>query len=591
MGRGNCMNQIVKGYMSKFIDDEYGIYKDLPESQQFEHFMNNIIIKRDFLDDFDLDCIHIGGGQDNGIDGIAVIVNNELVSDIESAKEICKSNKKISVNFIFIQSKTSDNLDNGDILKFFDGAFKLFEKDSCNATNKEIEEFLKIKNILMENSFAFSVNPKIYIKYAYNGVKGISKEATNNIKNYESRFNQLGLFSEVKIEVLDSKDIQNIYQEIRLNIEKTINLEKLLSMPKIDGIQESHIGIISFTELMKLILDDNGRIIKNLFYDNVRDFQGNTTVNEEIIKTMRNEAESQYFGLYHNGITIVAKNLRLTGESATLKNFQIVNGCQTSHIIAENRKYITDDNRINKMFIPIKLIATEDDNIINSVIKATNKQNEVKQEAFESLQEFHKGLEEFYNAKNADITPKIYYERRSKQYVYNDKIKKYYIITLAKQVRTYLSMFCDIPHSTHRYYGELLDASREKYKIFKIIDNQEHFELYHIAGLTFIKFNSYMDNYKVDFKYRWFRYHILMIFRFITVGSLSIKSKQKDYKYKCNQLYSILNNDKKLPSYFNKCCKIIDKAKIGENDYNLNRMSYFTNKIIDICKKASVISN
>lgn len=579
------MNQIVKSYMSKFIDDEYGIYKDLPESQQFEHFMNNIIIKRDFLDDFDLDCIHIGGGQDNGIDGIAVIVNNELASDIESAKEICENNKKLSVNFVFIQSKTSDNLDNGDILKFFDGVFKLFEKDSHNTTNKEIAKFLKIKNILMENSFAFSDNPKTYLKYVYNGVKENLIETNNNIKNYENRFNQLGLFSEVKIEVLDSRDIQNICNEIMLNIKKTITLDKIITIPQIEEVQESYIGLIPLTELMKLILDDNDRIIKSLFYDNVRDFQGCTTVNREIIKTMHNKAESQYFGLYHNGITIVAKTLKRIGDSITLENFQIVNGCQTSHIIAENKKIIEYDKRINKMFMPIKLIATKNNNIINSVVKTTNRHNEVKKEAFESLEEFHKGLEEFYNAKNADITPKIYYERRSKQYIYDDKIKKYHIITLAEQIKTYLSMFCGVPHSTHRYYGELLGASREKYRLFQKVNNQEHFELYHIAGYAFVKFNALMTSHKIGYEYKQFRYHILLILKLIVVGNLSINSNKKDYENKCKKLYSILSDDNQLHSYINKCCEIIDNVKGQANSYNLNRMSDFTNKIIGICKK------
>lgn len=580
------MNQIVRSYMSKFVDDECGIYKDLPESQQFEHFMNHIIIKRDFLDDFDLDCIHTGGGQDNGIDGIAVIVNNELVSDIESAKGICKNNKKHLVDFIFIQSKTSDNLDNGDILKFFDGVLKLFEKDSHNTTNKEIAEFLKIKDILMRNSFAFSDNPKIYLKYAYNGVKGNSTEIDNNINNYRNRFNQLGLFSEIVIEILDSKDIQNMCKEIMLNVKKTITLDRISAIPQIEKVQESYIGLIPLAELMKLISDDNGRIIKSLFYDNVRDFQGYTTVNKEIIKTMRNEAESQYFGLYHNGITIVAKTLKKTGDSITLENFQIVNGCQTSHIIAENKKFIVG-NRIDKMFIPIKLIATEDNNIINSVIKTTNRHNEVKREAFESLEEFHKGLEQFYNAKN--ITPKIYYERRNKQYIYDDQIKKYHIITLAEQIRTYLSMFGESPHSTHRYYGELLEASREKYKLFQKANNQEHFELYHIAGLTFIKFNALMASHKIWHRYKQFRYHILLIFKLIVVGNLSINSNKKDYENKCKKLYNILSDDNQLHSYINECCKIIDKAKGQANSYNLNRMSYFTSKIIDICKKTNDI--
>jgi hypothetical protein len=57
---------------------------------------------------------------------------------------------------------------------------------------------------------------------------------------------------------------------------------------------------------------------------------------------------------------------------------------------------------------------TDDIDITNMVIKATNRQTEVKVEAFESLQPFHKQLEDFYNTFK-DIKP-LYYERRSKQY-------------------------------------------------------------------------------------------------------------------------------------------------------------------------------
>ena len=586
------MNQIVKGYLSKFIEYEFSCYKNLQESEQFEHFMNHIIIKRDFLDDFDLDSIHTGGGQDNGIDGIAIIVNNELVSDADLAEELCKNNKKMLIDFVFIQSKTSESIDKGELLKFLDGVLNLFEKNSCHSSNAKIIEFLKIKDVLLKNSSVFARNPKIYLKYIYNGVKINMEEINNTIKNYKNRFKMLGLFDdEIPIEVLDSKDIQDIYKEIMLNVKKTIKLEKIITIPQIEGVQESYIGIIPLSELMKLILDDKeNRIIKNLFYSNVRDFQGDTTINREIIKTIKNRDDSKYFGLYHNGITIVARTLKKTGDSITLENFQIVNGCQTSHIIAENKQFLTDD-RIGQMFIPIKLVATEDNNIINFIIKTTNSHNEVKREAFESLEEFHKGLEEFYNAKNAKITPKIYYERRSKQYIYNDNIKREHIITLAEQVRTYLSMFGKIPHSVHRYYGELLGASRERYKIFQTFNHQEHFELYHIAGLTLIKFNALITNNKIPYKYKWFKYHILLILRLITVGNLSITSNKREYEHKCGQLYNILNDDAKLYNHFIKCCKIIDDTKNQQywtDFHNLNRQRDFTDKIVNNCKNKAV---
>ncbi|MDA0062453.1 AIPR family protein [Brachyspira hyodysenteriae] len=65
----------------------------------------------------------------------------------------------------------------------------------------------------------------------------------------------------------------------------------------------------TFERVFNLVCD-NDRIIKSIFYDNVRDYQGDTIVNKEIANTMLNENESKYFGLYHNGVTIVAKTLK-----------------------------------------------------------------------------------------------------------------------------------------------------------------------------------------------------------------------------------------------------------------------------------------
>lgn len=70
---------------------------------------------------------------------------------------------------------------------------------------------------------------------------------------------------------------------------------------------------------------------------------------------MKDGLESKYFGLYHNGITIAAKTLKKTGDSIVIENFQIVNGCQTSHIIAENRKLLPHD-KIEQMFIPYHIL-------------------------------------------------------------------------------------------------------------------------------------------------------------------------------------------------------------------------------------------
>lgn len=213
------MNEIIKGYLSKFTD-EFQDCKNMKEEEQFEHFINYITIKRDFLDDFNLDDIHTGGGMDNGIDGIAIIINNNLVSDIYLAKDIFTNPKDIYINFVFIQSKTSDSIKSGDMLKFLAGVYNLFKKSDFYNKNYKISEFKKIKDFLYNNSSDFSENPKLYLKYVYNGSKDTLEEINNHIKTYEEQFEQLALFSNISIEILDSNNIQTIYKEITLNVKK-----------------------------------------------------------------------------------------------------------------------------------------------------------------------------------------------------------------------------------------------------------------------------------------------------------------------------------------------------------------------------------
>ena len=63
--------------------------------------------------------------------------------------------------------------------------------------------------------------------------------------------------------------------------------------------------------------------------------------------------------MLNNGVTIVASSISPTGDQFTLTDYQIVNGCQTSNVLFNNK----DGQFINNVFVPIKLIATTDDEV------------------------------------------------------------------------------------------------------------------------------------------------------------------------------------------------------------------------------------
>ncbi len=62
-------------------------------------------------------------------------------------------------------------------------------------------------------------------------------------------------------------------------------------MPQIGGVQAAYIGIVPCLEYLKLLTNEDGTLNRRLFYDNVRDFQGNNPVNHEIEVLFGTQAE------------------------------------------------------------------------------------------------------------------------------------------------------------------------------------------------------------------------------------------------------------------------------------------------------------
>jgi hypothetical protein len=68
------MDLVTKNLVSSFKDEE-SLPDDTSDSTLFEHFANFCVVSKEYGEEFAVDDIHTGGGNDLGIDGIAIIVN------------------------------------------------------------------------------------------------------------------------------------------------------------------------------------------------------------------------------------------------------------------------------------------------------------------------------------------------------------------------------------------------------------------------------------------------------------------------------------------------------------------------------------
>lgn len=83
-----------------------------------------------------------------------------------------------------------------------------------------------------------------------------------------------------------------------------------------------------------------------LFDHNVRGPLGNTRINKDIQRTIKDAGEHQLFPAYHNGMTIICKKLKRGRGRLELRDLSIVNGCQSAKTIAGNRSSLSDDLKV-----------------------------------------------------------------------------------------------------------------------------------------------------------------------------------------------------------------------------------------------------
>jgi cold shock CspA family protein len=493
-------DRIVAAFLDDFVH-EFGL-AGLDESKAFERFANYCVVSRHHPSSFDPDEISVGGGGDLGLDGLAILVNDHIVSATEDVDHLKKTLRRLDVRFIFSQAKTSPRFDLAEVGSTLGGVREFFDRTIPTHANSRIKSLHAVKEYIFDNSIDMDRNPICQIYYTTTGTWNNEPAFAARVQQSVADLQRTGPFSEVQFVPVDCELLKKLYRELHHKVVREIVFDKHTILPAIDGVQESYIGIVPATEYVKLISDDEGQLNRRLFYDNVRDFQGHNSVNTEIALTVKESRRSDRFALLNNGVTVVARDLNKVGTKFRLKDYQIVNGCQTSHILFINREQLTPN-----VYLPMKLIVTADSEVTNQVIQGTNRQTEVKVEAFESLAPFQKKLEEFYDVMRRDRKDALYYERRSKQYDHLG-IRRNRIVTLATQVKCFLAMFLGEPQSTHRYYGELLSAYKGR------IFSASHAVLpYYISGAAVAAFEHFLAEGDLPRAWRHLKYQIAFAWR------------------------------------------------------------------------------
>ncbi|WP_159460510.1 AIPR family protein [Lentzea albidocapillata] len=541
------------------------------ESEQFEHFVNFIVLSRHHNQQFTVDDYSCGSGGTQGIDGFALSINNELIANIEELEDALKGTHSIESAITIVQSKRSPSFDLGDFGTFVDAAHWLLTKATPpHGKLKAQHEMLKR---LFDESARFVANPICRMYYVTTGTWTNPAPFASKISDTIERLEQSNLFSRIDIHSWGTKEIQSNWRAIDSATEVTIQFDQRTTLPDMQGIQEAYLGVLPGVEFVKLVTDEDGDIRRTLFFDNVRDFQGDNDVNRDILNTLNSDAADK-FCVLNNGVTVVARDLKPTGNRFTLKDFQIVNGCQTSYILHRNTA------SLDGVFVPFRLIIASDEDVANSIARATNNQSPVTPENLMALSLLQRRIENYFDSFDDSDGHRIYYERRSKQWFGSTQVRgTWRVITLRNLMQSFASLYLRIPHTAARYYGDL--RGRVGSEVFA---ERHHPAYYYSAAYAFCKLDHFFRSGAVDRELKPTRYHLLAGLRTLHTKSIkpdSVESNEKKAETACSSFNKLIWNDQEYLKAIARCEKVLrDLAEGREITRDFGRTRDFTDQYL-----------
>jgi len=388
--------------------------------------------------------------------------------------------------------------------------------------------------------------------------------------------NSTNLFSKVVLFPCDARAVQTYYRKTKEKVRSSFLFEKRVTIPPVRGVKEAYFGMLPFAEFRKLIVDDGGGI-RNIFYDNIRDYLGldSNPVNQKIEETLK-AGKHDLFGVLNNGVTVVADDLKTTGDTFTLTDYQIVNGCQTSHVLFANK----DTEGIVNLHVPMRLIVTDDDDIRNEITKATNRQTAVKPEQLEALSQFQKDLEQYYNSIEGE--GRLYYERRTNQYANSGKVPRAKVVSIPVQIKAIAAMFLDSPHLVSGYYGTI--AKRLGGDLFH---EGHRFSPYYASGLGYYRLEGMFRSRELEPQYKRFRYHLLMMVRLLSDRENVPRFNNKEIDTYCDRLVALFNNLTQFADLVREAVRIAERSGVDIADQNQLKQKEKTAVLVEACQKES----
>ncbi|MPR12025.1 AIPR family protein [Microvirga tunisiensis] len=525
------MHRVVRSHVDDF-SKRFQIEGDI--SKRFEAFLNYSVLRS-----YSADAVNpselVYEGDDPGIDGVLFFIDDVYVSSVDEIDELLKNRRRdCDVTIAFLQAKISENWDKKEI-NVFQSAIQDFLSESSSYPHSDyIRDRREMFDHILKNVGKLrGGKPQAHCYFATTAREPSEREILGAFKALQTEIDNTGLFTEAVIKPLDRNKLVDLWGQADGPVEASLPAFAIAAFPKAPGVEEGYVVTVKAQDFInRRLSDNNNKLRQRIFEENVRDFIGSDGgVNKEMAETISDDTKQKRFGILNNGVTIISPDVRIQGNELYLRDFQIVNGCQTSNVLFENRHLVTNDATLM-----LKVIETDEASLVDEIVRSTNRQTKVQDDQFLATLDCVKGIEKFFNARGVDENHRLYFERRQNQFLEHD-IPAIRVFTISEIARCVGAMFLDKPDIASRYPNRLTGELRDT--VFK----RENIEdIYYTAAYASYRLQLYLSNGRIDPKYSKLRWHILMAIKYFVAGEKTPQTNSQKVRKICEEIDQFMSN-------------------------------------------------
>jgi hypothetical protein len=425
------------------------------KANPFEFFCADEFLKGYLLDDTEVLSGLVGNG-DGGVDAFYFFVNHVLADDNTPVDRRSENN----VDVVIMQVKENEGFSPTAIEKL-----TRFSHDLLDFSRSESEYRHRYNSTLTRLMAIFKskmkgmADAKIRVEYYYATRRDEPPDENALRAERELRKVPLQYFRHAEVKPLHYAGALELYDQtlVRPPTQKSLRFVKSIDT------DEGWVGWVTLKTFYEFLKDEKqpNKLNELIFSDNVRGYFQNTAINRAITATLALKTAPEFWML-NNGITILTPKASLSGD-LTIRDPQIVNGLQTSRRIFDYFASLLSVPATESRRILIRVIQTNDPEIRDEIIRATNNQNKMPAEALISTSRLHKQLESHFAGKG------LFYDRRKGHFKDQGKdIGK--IVSILFLVQAVVAIMLKKPNDARGRPRDYVNKDTKRWQVFGFDD-------------------------------------------------------------------------------------------------------------------------